>query len=108
MKQLCRNPNSIDLMNSYNRRMTENIYIMGVNYHYDYKNNDKKLQSVVNLTLPLSVFDRNSSYTRYTLDTCLTQSSVFFEPSLTVSRNKWRDNNLMERNGFYIIEVHPS
>src|SRR5574344_1008863 len=84
---------AVDLMNSYNRRMTENIYIMGVNYHYDYRNTDKKLQSVVDITLPLSVIDRNSSYNRYTLDTCLTQSPIFFEPSLTVSRNKWRDNN---------------
>ena len=82
----------VDLMNSYNRRMTENIYTMGVNYHYDNRNKDKKLQSVVNLTLPISVIDRSTSYTRYSLDTCLTQSPVFFEPSLTVSRKKWRDN----------------
>jgi len=83
-----------DVMNSYNRRMTENIYTMGVNYHYDNRNNDKKLRTEVNLTLPLSVIDRSTSYNRYTLDTCLTQSPVFFEPSLTVSRNKWIGNIL--------------
>jgi hypothetical protein len=82
-----------DVMNSYNRRMTENIYIMGLNYHYDYRNLNKNLRTEVNLNLPLSVIDRSTDYTRYTLDTCLTQSPVFFEPSLTVSHKKWRDNN---------------
>jgi hypothetical protein len=83
---------AVDLMNSYNRRMTENIYTMGVNYHYNCINGDKKLHTEVNLNLPLSIIDRNSSYTRYTLDTCLTQAPVFFEPSLTITHNKWIGN----------------
>ena len=82
-----------DVMNSYNRRMTENKYTMGMDYRYDHIVQDKKLRTKINLHLPLSFIDRRTDYTRYTVDTCLRQSPAFFEPSLTLSHYKWRDNN---------------
>ena len=83
----------VDAQNSYDRRMTENNYTVGMNYNYDSKNLDKELETIVNVNLPLSFINRNTNYSRYTLDTCLTQSPVFFEPSLTVSHKKRKGGN---------------
>ena len=83
----------VDVQNSYDRRMTENNYIMGMNYYYDCKNLEKELETIVDINLPLSFINRNTDYSRYTLDTCLTQSPVFFEPSLTVSHKKRKGGN---------------
>ena len=83
----------VDVQNSYDRRMTENNYTVGMNYNYDCKNLDKELETIVNISLPLSFINRNTDYSRCTLDTCLTQSPVFFEPSLTVSHKKRKGGN---------------
>ena len=83
----------VDVQNSYDRRMTENNYIIGMNYYYDCKNLEKELETIVDINLPLSFINRNTDYYRYTLDTCLTQSPVFFEPSLTVSHKKRKGGN---------------
>ena len=83
----------VDVQNSYDRRMTENKYTVGMNYYYDCKNLEKELETIVDINLPLSFIDRNTDYSRYTLDTCLTQSPVFFEPSLTISHKKRKGGN---------------
>lgn len=85
---------AVDAENSYNRRMTENTFTAGMTYHYDNRHIQKKLRTEITINLPMSVIDRNTSYTRYTVDTCLTQSPVFFEPSLTVSHKKWKGDNI--------------
>lgn len=79
----------LDAMNSYDRRMTENKYTFGTNYHFDERNSEKKLRTEIRVDLPVSVIDRSTSYLRYSLDTCLVQTPIFFEPSLTFSRSKW-------------------
>ena len=83
-----------DAMNSYDKRMTENRYRVGIGYHYDHRNLNKKLRTEVYFNLPLSIIDRSTHYTRYSVDTCLAQSRMFIEPSLTISRNKWVGNIL--------------
>lgn len=83
-----------DVMNSYDKKMTENRYRMGIGYHYDHRNLNKNLRTEVYVNLPLSIIERSTHYTRYSVDTCLTQSPVFIEPSLTISRNKWVGNIL--------------
>ena len=83
----------IDAQNSYHRKMTENKYTAGMNYYYDSKNFDKELETIVNLNLPLSLIDRNTNYSRYTVDTCITQSPVFFEPSLSFTHKKRKGGN---------------
>lgn len=82
-----------DAMNSYNMKTHENIYSMGMNYNYDSKNKESELQTLVVVKLPLSVIDRNTRYSRHTLDTCLSQSPVFFEPSLTFTHRKRKGGN---------------
>ena len=42
----------VDVQNSYDRRMTENNYIMGMNYYYDCKNLEKELETIVDINLP--------------------------------------------------------
>lgn len=85
---------AIDAENSYNRRMEENSYSVGANYDYLHRNTDRQIQTQIKMNLPLTIVDRNTSYARYTLDTCLTQSPVFFEPSIMFSRKKWNGPNL--------------
>lgn len=80
----------LDAQNSYNQEITENRYVAGVNYHYDLMKSDRKIRTEVRLDMPVSVIDRRTNYTRHTVDTCLVQQPVFFEPSLTISHSKWR------------------
>ena len=80
----------VDDENSYKRQMTENRYTAGVDYYYDHRNQEKKLRTEIQLDLPLSFIDRSTKYTRYTVDTCLRQRPLFYEPSLTVTYSKWR------------------
>lgn len=47
----------------------------------DHRNLNKKLRTEIYFTLPLSIIERSTNYTRYSVDTCLTQSRVFVEPS---------------------------
>ena len=84
----------VDAQNSYERRMMENKYTVGVNYHFDRKNFDRKLWTELNLNMPLTVVERSTNYARYTVDTCLTQRPIFFEPTLNFSHKKWRDDNI--------------
>ena len=84
----------IDAQNSYERRMMENKYTVGINYHFDRKNFDRRLWTELNLNMPLSVVERSTNYARYTVDTCLTQKPIFFEPTLNFSHKKWRDDNI--------------
>ena len=84
---------TLDAENSYRRKQTEHNYGIGLQYHYDHHIQDKKIRTEIRLNLPLSITDRHTSYSRYTLDTCLTQSPVFFEPSLTFDCFKWKGTN---------------
>ncbi len=83
-----------DAMNSYNRRMTENKYTIGMDYNHLHIVQDKKLRTRIFLSLPLNITNRRTNYSRHTVDTCLVQSPAFFEPSLTVSHEKWRGENV--------------
>ena len=83
----------IDAQNSYRRKMTENKYTMGMNYYYDCKNTDTEQETMINLNLPLSIIDRYTNYFRYSVDTCITQSPVFFEPTLTFTQKKRKGGN---------------
>jgi len=76
---------TIDALNSYNRRMTENVYTMGVNCVHRYTKDNYAHGLESNLNFPVSIVDRNTSYSRSTLDTCLAQSPVFFEPSVAIT-----------------------
>ena len=78
-----------DDYNSYNRQMTENRYTAGVDYYYDHRNQEKKLRTEFLLNLPLSFIDRSTKYARYTVDTCLEQKFLLYEPSLTIAYSKW-------------------
>ena len=82
-----------DAVNSYNRRMTECKYTVGMNYNYEHLVDAKKLRTAIEVRLPLSIINRSTNYSRYTVDTCLKQSPVFFEPSLTFTYMKWKGNN---------------
>jgi hypothetical protein len=82
-----------DIQNSYHRQMNENKYDVGMNYTYEHLVQDRKLRTKIELRLPLSITDRRTNYNRYTVDTCLIQSPVFFEPSLTFTHSKWRGDN---------------
>mgnify|MGYP003290323988 CR=1 FL=1 len=84
----------IDQQNSYNLKTIENTFTAGANYHYDRKNGAKKLWTTLDINLPLSVINRNTDYARSVVDTSLVQAPVFFEPSLSFSHKKWRDNNI--------------
>jgi len=75
---------AIDAENSYNQLMRENVYTLGLNYHHRNTQLIKDVDVQTTLNLPVSIVDRNTDYSRSTLDTCLTQSPVFFEPSLTI------------------------
>lgn len=83
----------IDAQNSYRRKMTENKYTVGMNYYYDCKNADTEQETMININLPLSIIDRNTNYFRYPVDTCITQSPVFFEPTLTFTQKKRKGGN---------------
>ena len=83
----------IDAQNSYRRKMTENKYTLGMSYYYDCKNIDTEQETMINLNLPLSIIDRNTNYFRYPVDTCITQSPVFFEPTLTFTQKKRKGGN---------------
>ena len=90
------NSSIIDAENSYNRRMTENVYKTGIGFHH-WNNKlikDGDLQITVNL--PVSFVDRNTSYTRSSLDTCMTQSPVFFEPSFTIGGYQYTNQGQRE------------
>lgn len=78
----------IDIENSYRRRMNENRYSMGLRFFY--WSLDQKTHHYRNVTfsLPVSVLHRNTNYFRYTVDTSLVQTPMFFEPSLSVSFKK--------------------
>ena len=82
-----------DAMNSYDRTMTENRYTVGMDYKYESLVQEKKLRTRIELRLPLNIIDRRTSYSRYTVDTSLVQSPVFFEPSLSFTHSKWRGDN---------------
>ena len=82
-----------DDINSYDRRMSESRYTVGMDYKYESLVQDKKLRTSIYMYLPLSFTDRHTSYTRYTVDTSLVQSPVFFEPSLSFTYSKWRGDN---------------
>ena len=82
-----------DAMNSYDRRMSESRYTVGMDYNYESLAQDKKLRTSIYMYLPLSFTDRHTSYSRYTVDTCLVQSPVFFEPSLSYTYSKWRGDD---------------
>lgn len=79
-----------DNMNSYKRHVYENQYIVGFNYRYKHENTATKMQKKVNISIPLSITHRTTNYSRYTVDTCITQSPLFFEPSISVFYGKWK------------------
>ena len=83
----------IDAQNSYRRKMTENKYTLGMSYYYDCKNTDTEQETMININLPLSIIDRNTNYFRYPVDTCITQSPVFFEPTFTFTQKKRKGGN---------------
>lgn len=83
---------AIDRQNSYDRQMREHRYVIGANYVYDHKLTDKKIQTRLEITLPLSLVDRSTNYARHTVDTCLHQAPVFLEPTLNFVRKKWIGN----------------
>ena len=82
-----------DAVNSYRRLMTENKYTVGMDYSYEHLVQDRKLRTRVELQLPINITNRRTRYNRYSVDTCLTQSPVFFEPMLWFSHSKWRGDN---------------
>lgn len=83
----------LDALNSFNRRTTENKYSVGMDAKYNHLVQDKKLRTTIQLSLPLSFIDCHTDYYRYKLDTCLSQSATFFEPSLKFTHSKWRGDN---------------
>ncbi|UKK60277.1 hypothetical protein L6470_04495 [Prevotella communis] len=80
----------IDTENSYKRRMNENKYQMNMKYHYNHVVNSRK-HLEINMLLPVSFIHRNTDYSRYTIDTCLIQKQVFFEPSLSLRYEKYKN-----------------
>ena len=82
-----------DLENSYDRRMTENRYNMGIKFRKEHLVRERKLKTRIDLNVPLEIVIRRTNYKRLTVDTCLTQSPVFFEPSLTIKHSKWQGDN---------------
>ncbi len=86
---------NIDAQNSFHRRMNENILTGGFNYRY--KANVKEIGEldaivhVFDLTVPCTYVRRTTDYSRFTLDTCVTQSPFYIEPTLTLNRKKEKD-----------------
>lgn len=76
-----------DAENSFNRRMTENVCTSGLSYRYwklvkKLKNNEGLCRSV-KISVPFTIMNRNTNYQRYTVDTCITQTPVFLEPTIS-------------------------
>lgn len=82
---------SIDRENSYDRRMTEHKYTAGLNSYYFCFHGD--VLTICNVTLPVSFIDRSTDYSRHSIDTCLMQSPVFFEPSISLQHKKLGGSN---------------
>lgn len=83
---------AVDAENSYNRRMTEHRYTLGFNYRYNIWPKDD-IMTICNITLPVSFIDRSTGYSRHTVDTCLAQSPVFFEPTISFEHKKMGGSN---------------
>ena len=88
---------AVDKGNSYRKRMTENQYLVSLRYFYDHviENTDK--HTALDVKLPVSFIHRKTDYSRYPVDTCLLQSPIFFEPSLSVKHEKWK-------NGYHLVD----
>ena len=82
---------AVDRENSYDRNMTEHKYTLGFNSRYFHFHGD--VLTICDVTLPVSFVDRNTDYRRYTVDSCLTQSPVFFEPSISFEHKKMGGSN---------------
>lgn len=91
----------VDAENSFDKRMTENKYSMGFDYNYDHWIRPKHINTKLKIKLPFSFILRQTSYSRYTVDTCLKQKPVFFEPSVDFNYYKERSNG-MEDWGIFV------
>ncbi len=92
---------AVDNENSYKRRINENRYQVSLRYHYDHIVNTSR-QTKVNVLLPVSFIHRNTGYKRHTLDTCLTQKPLFFEPSVLFSYEQWKNEYRLVDLGFSV------
>ena len=81
----------VDRENSYRKSMTEHKYTLGFNSRYFHFRGD--VLTICDVTLPVSFIDRNTDYNRYTVDSCLTQSPVFFEPRISFEHKKMGGSN---------------
>ena len=79
-----------DDMNSYKKQIYENQYVAGFNYRYKHKNAATKMQKEVKVSIPLSITHRTTNYRRSSVDTCITQNPLFFEPSISFFYGKWK------------------
>lgn len=84
---------AVDRENSYDKRMTEHKYTAGLNSYYFCFHGD--VLTICNVTLPVSFIDRSTDYSRHAIDTCLMQSPVFFEPSISFDHKKMGGSNGM-------------
>ena len=91
----------VDAENSFDKRMTENKYSMGFDYNYYHFFRPKHICTKLNIKIPFSFILRQTSYSRYTVDTCLKQKPVFFEPSVDFNYYKERSNG-MEDWGIFV------
>ena len=79
-----------DDMNSYKKQIYENQYVAGFNYRYKHENTATKMQKEVKVSIPLSITHRTTNYRRSSVDTCITQNPLFFEPSISFFYGKWK------------------
>lgn len=77
-----------DFMNSYERRVNDNNYAVGVRYGYYYRNKDR-IETRIDINVPVTFKNIRTEYRRYTLDTCLVQSHCHVEPTISFLKEKW-------------------
>ena len=80
-----------DLMNSYERRVNDNNYAVGIRYGYYFNNfRDKdRVLTRIDIDVPVAFRNIRTRYNRYTLDTCLVQSHCYVEPTMSFIKEKW-------------------
>lgn len=80
-----------DEQNSYHYLTNENTWSAGLDFHRVSGLATEEDLLVLGATLPVSIKHLGTDYHRSTLDTCLTQHHVFFEPTLSAEYTNGRN-----------------